>query len=379
MMGRLALVLALLMLFVATLPVGGANAAPATADEWTGNSSYRVDYVGRDGPNNTDHYRATLDWGASFFAIGAETMPLLPAEQSANMVMDGYRATFPGRPLEDIQPGDSFDFYVPVGTVVATEWRIRGAITEYRSLRGDSLVTYTNPIYPIKHRLTRSEDTGKTEVLVNLEVEPEPMELAQALYGRDDPGFNPDYLQLRRAKEILDKSTQVVTINTTRAHIDDFLEIRGSGKAAGQTEEGLQVYWFESDGTAMPIFRVDDGIGDETDPNLFPSPSRVYYYKDGVVRTYQRTRDTTFLSGRQPNTEEWVKVYAEWGRMESPPTRWEVGQPEQDAQTDELKQLGITVLRFQPKEPPKGNFLTQLLDALLGLMKRESDQESPPE
>ena len=364
-------VLALLEL-LAFAPLGTVgHAAPPSPDEWVSNRSYRIDLLGRDGPNGTDHYRVTLDWGATFFAIAVETMPLVPAEKAVSILMDGYRSTFPGRPVEDIQPGDAFDFYVPPGTLVCARWRQRGNAMEYQSLRGDDLVVYTNPLHPIKYRLARAEDPSRLEVMVNHEVELEPDELAESLFGRDDPEFKPDYLQIQRAKDIIANGTTTVLVNAARAHIDDFLEIKGSGKAGGETENGLQIYWFSSDDTAQPIFRVDDGIRDQTDPNAFPSPSRVYYYKDGVVRTYQRVEDVALLSGRQPNSEDWAKVYAEWGQLDPPPTRWELGQPEQDAQAEEMNKLGIAVLRFQPKQPPRGNFLTQLLDTLLSMMKRK--------
>ncbi len=358
-----------LLAFAPLAPVG--RAAPASGEEWISNRSYRIDLLGRDGPNGTDHYRVTLDWGATFFGIAVETMPLVPPEKAVSLLMDGYRGTFPGRPVEDIQPGDVFDFYVPPGTLVCTRWRQRGNAMEYQSLRGDNLVVYIDPLHPIKYRLARVEDPTRQEVMVNHEVDLEPDELAKSIFGRDDPEFKPDYLQIQRAKDIIANRTTTVLINTARTHIDDFLEIKGSGKAGGETEDGLQIYWFSSGETAQSIFRVDDGIRDQTDPKAFPSPSRVYYYKDGVVRTYQRVDDVALLSGRQPNSEAWAKVYAEWGQLAPPPTRWELGQPEQDVQAEELNKLGIAVLRFQPKQPPRGNFLTQLLETLLSMMKRK--------
>lgn len=369
-----AALLALLAMLATVIPPSNAKAAPTVDEEWRRNSSYRIDFLGRDGPNGADHYRVTLDWGATFFGIAVDAMPLLPAEQAVNILMDGYRSTFPGRPLEEVHPGDVFDFFVPPGTLVSAQWRPRGNnAAEYRSLRGDHLILYTNPLHSIKYRLTRAEDGSRAEVMVNHEVELKPNELAVTLFGRNDPNFKPDYLQIQRAKDIIEKKTAMVTVNTARTHIDDFLEIKDSGTLGGNTEQGLQIYRFESERMAQPIFRVDDGIGDEIDPAKFPSPSRVYYYKDGVIRTYQRAQDTTLLSGRQPNNEAWAKVYREWGRLDPPPNRWEIGQPEQDSQAEELRRLGIAVLRFQPKQPPKGNFLTHMLDFLLSLMKRDQN------
>ncbi|MGI5835759.1 MAG: hypothetical protein ACOX87_04610 [Chloroflexota bacterium] len=364
--------LALLTILGMVVTPSPAVAAPPQDDGWIRNSSYRIDFLGRDGPNSTDHYRVTLDWGATFFAIAVEAMPLLPAEQAVNILIDGYRSTFPERSTEEVHPGDAFHFYVAPGTLVCSEWRpIGGGAAEYRSLLGDHLILYTDPFHPLKYRLKRGGDTNSEEVMVNHEAEPEPEELAKTIFGLNDPSFKPDYLQIQRARDILANRIAVATIDTSREHIDDFLEIRDSGERGDKTEQGLQIYWFKPESTAQPVFRVDDGIGDEIDPNTFPSPSRVYYYKDGVIRTYQRVQDIAFLSGRQPQNEAWSKVYEEWGGLNPHPTRWEIGQPEQDAQAEELRRLGIAVLRFQPVNPPKGNFLTQFLDLLLSLMKRE--------
>lgn len=348
-----------------------ASAAPPPAEGWTTDPTYTLVLLGRDAENGTDRYLATLDWGGSFFAIGAQSMPLTPTEQAVNLVMDGFRNAFPGRPLEDIQPGDSWDFYVPAGTFVTAEWRQTPTYVEYRSLRGDSLLVYTNPRAPLIHRLIRAEVPGKAEAKINLQANLTPQALAEALYGGEDPNFSPDFLQLTRAKGLIESKAETVTVDLSRTHLDDLRELRANAEAGGKTEDGMDVYWFRSGEQAQPLFRVDDSIGDRTDPTGLPSLTRVYYYKNGTVRTYQRASEAVFLSGRQPRNDAWSKVYSEWGRLEPSPTRWEIGQPEQDDLANELNKLGIVVLRFEPKDPPRGNFFTHLLDMLMAMMKRK--------
>ena len=65
------------------------------------------------------------------------------------------------------------------------------------------------------------------------------------------------------------------------------------------------------------------------------------------------------------------QVFAEYGKVNLAPTQWEIGQPEDSASAQEFRQLGIVVLRYEPKDPPKANFFTQFLDWLMALMKRK--------
>ncbi len=162
-----------------------------------------------------------------------------------------------------------------------------------------------------------------------------------------------------------------MTVDLTQRHLDDFLALKAAGQAKGTSGQGLDMYLFNSGGSAQPLFRVDDGIGDQTDPTAFTTPMRIYYYKDGVVRVYVKSEDVAFLSGRAPQNDQWAQVYSDYGRLNPAPTKWELGQPEQDAAAQEMSKLGITVLRFVPKDQPPGNFFTQILDFVFALMKRK--------
>jgi hypothetical protein len=369
---------AISMVLLAAMLLGSlppmAHAAPATTDPgWATDSSYSISFLGRDGNGGSDRYRVTLSWGASFFAVGAESMPLVPAEHAVNLVMDGYRTAFPGRPLEDIQPGDSFDFTVPTGTLVCTQWQQKGSTIEYKSLRGDRLTMHSDPQSPLLYLLLRAEAPNSAEAKVNQNSDLKPAPLAQALYGNGDPGFKPDFLQLTRAQTIITRGTETVTVDLSQNHLDDLQSLRAGAQSGGKTEDGMDVYLFRSDQQAQPLFRIEDAIGDRTDPTGLPATIRVYYYKDGEVRTYQMASDTVFLSDRQPKNDVWSKVFADYGKLDPSPTRWDIGQPENDAQAQELNKVGIVVLRYQPKEAPPGNFFTHILDQVFAMMKRKSN------
>lgn len=369
-LSTVAISIALWALLAAPAPI--AAFATAVDDGWKSNPSYSISFLGRDGPNTTDHYLVSVGWGASFFGIAVESMPLVPVQDAVTVLMDGFQTTYPDRPPEDLKPGDVFDLYVASGTLICTEWRQRGSAREFRSLRGDRLAIYTDPRSPISYRLARAENPDLAEIMVNHETELEPYELARALYGRDDPSFKPDFLQVLHANEVIENKTTLVDVDLARRHLDDFREIRESGEPGGKTEDGLDIYWFRSGQVAQPLFRVDDGIGDSTDPSAFPPLMRVYYYKDGVVRVYQRAGNTMFLRDRQPKNERWERVFSEYGGSQQAPERWDLGQPEQDQFAKRLNELGITVLRYRPKPARSSNFLTQLLDTLMALMNRES-------
>ena len=364
----LTVAVALLSVVLVSTPV---LADPVPPDGWTSDPTFSITLLGRDGPDNSDHYLVTLGWGGTFFAVASESMPLVPTEQTVSIVMDGYKRTFPGRPPEDIQPGDSFDFFVPAGTLVTTQWRNRGSTIEYRSLRGDTLITYTDPKSPLLYRLMPAGNPNKAEIKINQMADFKPEALAQAIYGAGDPNFKPDFLQLTRAKDLIKSSADTATVDLTRQHLDDLQELRESAKSGGKTDSGMDIYWLPAGPEAQPLFRIDDAVGDQTDLSGMPPLIRVYYYKDGTVRTYQRASDTVMLSSRQPPNSVWAKVYQDYGKVDPAPTQWDIGQPEQSDQAQELSKLGVVVLRFEPKPQPQGNFFTQILDMVMGLMKRK--------
>lgn len=359
---------AVLLLAVALACPASTALAQAPPRGWTSDRTFQIRFVGRDSSLGPDRYRVEFGYGGTFFGIAVTSMPLLPAEKSLALVLEGYRSAFPGRPQEHVQPDDSFDVLVPLGTFVTNQWRKTAQTIEYLSLRGDSLLIYTSPRGLIQYRLVRVEDPTHAEVVLNHDTDLRPYELAKAIYGKDDPNFKPDVLQVARARTAIMENQPSVTIDATRGHIDDFPEIRGIAERGGTSESGLSIYRFRAGQIAQPLFRVDDAIGETTDPAALPSLMRVYYYKNGTVRTYQRASETVMLSGRQPRGDEWASVFKQYGKLDPPPDRWEIGQPEQTDEAMELRQLGVAVLRYEPKEAFKGNFLTQFFDFLIALM-----------
>ena len=364
--------LAMLAALLAVLAILAAPTPLAAQEGWASETTHNVELLGRDGPEGREHYRITIRPGASFFAIADGSVPLEPIPQTLEQLRQAFNAAFPDRP-DAMRPGDQFDLYLPAGTLVGKEWREAGnRVREFRSLKGDIVTLYYDYRSPLSHSVVRADNPGWAEVSINHEAEFTAQSLAQAIYGQGRPDFKPDYLQVLQAQEAIQKRMETVEVDLSREYMDEFREIRDSAEAAGKSPEGLSVYLIQSSEVAQPFFRVDDGIGEITDPREFPPLIRVYYYKNGVVRSYQRAEDSIWLSGRQPKIESWARAFADYGRMEKPPTRWGVGQPEESAQAQQMTQLGISVLRYDREEPPRGNFLTQLLDMLMGLMKGKS-------
>jgi hypothetical protein len=345
------------------------HAQGTAGQEWQVNPSYGVTYLGRDAAAGTDRYQATISWGATFFAIAVETMPLMPAEEAMDVLLDAFAEAYPSRRQGDIRPGDSFEFQVPVDTLVGVQWRALPGAQEFRSFHGDRLIMYTSYDSPLEYRLLRADSPGLAEMKIRRFPTPDTLDLARAMYGMDDPAFRPDFLQLVRALRINQNGTELVTVDIRRQHLDDLRQLTGNQEPAGTSDSDLDVYWIASDSVAQPVFRVDDGIRDSINFAAVPSVMRVYYYKNGVIRAYQKVEDIAFVSDRQPKNGEWADVFAEYGRANPTPQRWGLGQPEQDSGASELRELGIQVLRFTPLEEPRGNFLMNLLDTLMEFMK----------
>lgn len=364
----------LLVLITPFVPAAPVLAAPATTG-WTSPTAYTISYLGRDGAGGADHYQVQVGPGATLFAIGADSMPLLPTMQAYGLVTDAYQKAFPGHAPQDIQPGQVFSFSAPAGTFVSTRWRAQGTVTEYRSLLGDTLWLHSAANDPIAFRVIRASNPNQEEVAPNLAANATPYQLAQRIYGGTDPSFKPDFIQVWQAGQLIQGNELTVKINLTKKHLDSFQDIKGSAQLGGKTSSGAQIYWFRSGALASELFRVDDSIGNSTSLQGLPDVLRVYYYRDGTVEVYRKTGVTGFLSSQQPSDTEWAKAFTDFGGLQSPPTQWNLGQPDATGATaQELSQMGITVLRYEPVQQFQGNAFTQLLNALFALMQRGKSQ-----
>jgi hypothetical protein len=366
----IATLLALLTVSVLGPATPAAKAQRAVEPGWEVNDAYVLTQLGRYAATGTDRYEVTISWGATFFAIAVETMPLVPAEEAMDILLEAFGEAFPSRRQGDIRPGDRFEFQVPVDTLVGVQWRAIQGAREFRSFRGDRLIMYTAYDSPLEYRLIRTDNPGYAEMKVRRFPVPDTLDLATAMYGMDDPNFKPDFLQLVRALRINQNGTEMVTVDIRRPHLDDLRQLTGNQRPAGTSQSGLDIYWIESDEMAQPVFRADDGIRDSINFASVPTVMRVYYYKNGVVRTYQKLEDVVFVSDRQPRNAEWADAFAKYGRAHPTPQRWGIGQPEQDSVATELRELGIQVLRFTPMEERQTNFLMNLLDAIMEFMKK---------
>jgi hypothetical protein len=116
--------------------------------------------------------------------------------------------------------------------------------------------------------------------------------------------------------------TAKITVDVNRRYLDDFRNARDRATRTEDTPEGLKAYFFGRDDQDVPFVRVDDAIGDETDPGNFPRLFRVAYYRDGTVRKYLITEagDSTGALGR-PDSETWRRTLTSW-------QEWLPGQPE---------------------------------------------------
>jgi hypothetical protein len=70
-----------------------------------------------------------------------------------------------------------------------------------------------------------------------------------------------------------------------------------------------RVYTFGPDDVSEPFVRVEDAIGDETDPAAFRKRLRVAFYRDGTVRAYVVTEPGDSLAQlAQPDTSRWRTI-----------------------------------------------------------------------
>lgn len=323
---------------------GWLAAAPVLAQE-----AYEITPLGTDAERRVDRYQVTLGPGASLWDLGFNRLPMVAIEDGDQKVVDlieqSFRAAYPDRGPELVRPGDSFVLEVPAGTFVSKTITRDPAHPErvmFESYAGDQLTTFPkDPV--VQYRLTRKSEPDQIEVLVQ-GGQADAVEEAKKIYDVPDP----DFLQVRTVRGALMERSSKLTVDPNRRYLDEFRAIRGRASRQEDTPEGLRAYFF--DDLDIPFVRVDDNVGDQTDPANFTRIFRVAFYRDGTIRKYiiTETGDSTGALGR-PNSEVWRQTLPTW-------EEWLPGQAEAlppfapaIASSGALQPGRILVMMFRPR------------------------------
>jgi hypothetical protein len=217
-----------------------------------------------------------------------------------------------------MRPGDTFTLEVPVGTFVTKEITRQPDGFEYISFHGDRLYYYPNEP-AVVYRLIRKDQESRAELLLT-GVAADPVAVAKRIYGIEAP----DFIQVRAIRSAINDRQARVTVDLARPYLDEFRNFRDRAIRIEPGETGLKAYIFPND-PEIPFVRVDDAIGDETDPAKFSRFFRSMYYRDGTIKRYYITEsgDTASTLGK-PLSAEWTKVlpaFQEWqpGQVEALP------------------------------------------------------------
>jgi hypothetical protein len=336
---------ALLALWVVLL-AGGRAAARTWAEE-----TYDISPLGTDPARQVDRYQITLGPGASLWELGFNRLPLVAIEQGDSKVVEtveqAFRAQYPDRGPELVRPGDNFILEVPTGTFVSKVVDHQPDRVVFTSISGDELTTFPkDPI--VQYRLRHADTPDKVEVAVQ-GGQADPADEAKKIYDIDQP----DFLQVRTVRGALQERTSKITVDVNRHYLDDFRAVRDKATRVEDQPSGLKSYFFDQDDQDIPFVRVDDAVGDQTDPANFPRTFRIAYYRDGTVRKYIITEpgDSTGALG-QPDSEIWRRTLSNY-------QEWLAGQPEAlppfapaISNSGSLQPGRILVLAFRPRTTP---------------------------
>jgi hypothetical protein len=287
-------------------------AVPLTA--WA-EESYEINSLGTDAARRVDRYQVTLGPGASLWELGFNRLPLLAIEQGDQKVVElieqSFRNEYPDRGPQLVKPGDSFVLEVPTGTFVSkTINRDQPDRVQFESYAGDQLTTFPKD-QVVQYRLKRASAPDQVEVLVQ-GGQSDPVETAKRIYDVPDP----DFLQVRTVRGALQERSSKLTVDPNRRYLDEFRAMRSRAVRTEDTTQGLKAYYFDPKDQDVPYIRVDDNVGDQTDPATFTRIFRIAYYRDGTIRKYIITEagDSTGALGK-PENEMWrqtITTYQEW-------------------------------------------------------------------
>ena len=334
--------LVLAALVTVVLPVPAIAAAQST---------YEIGPLGTDAGRRVDRYQITLGPGASLWELGFNRLPLVAIEQGDQKVVElieqSFRNEFPDRGPQLVRPGDSFVLEVPSGTFVSKAVNRQGDKVTFDSFAGDRLTTFPkDPV--VQYRLQRAGDFDHVEVSLQ-GGQADPVEEAKKIY--DVP--NPDFIQVRTVRGALAERTAKISVDANKKYLDEFRLYRDRAVRVEDTPQGLKAHYFSRDDADIPYVRVDDNVGDLTDPATFTRIFRIAYFRDGTVRKYVITEagDSTGALAR-PEIEIWRSTLPTW-------QEWLPGQAEAlppfapaIASSGALQPGRILVLAFRPRIAP---------------------------
>jgi hypothetical protein len=277
-------------------------AAPVGADPLAGLAAQPGDPS-----DHADHYQLTISEGDSLWDRARSALPLTDLDSgdgaAYQVVLDGYHQAYPDRSPDALQPGDSFTFSVPAGSFVTQDVGKDGNNTIYTSYAGDQLTVYGQPA-GLLYRLVTHDHPDQADIRLS-GTDTSAADLARDIYQVDPP----DFIQVRTVRGALDDPSQRVHVDQSGRYLDDFRNYRDQAVAGEPTDDGLQSWTFADDNTSEPFVRVEDAIGDETDPSAFPTQLRVAFYRDGTVRTYAISQPGDSLEDlEQPDTSRWHAI-----------------------------------------------------------------------
>lgn len=313
--------------------------------------TYEINPLGTDPARNVDRYQITLGPGASLWEVGFNRLPLIAIEQGDSKVVEiveqSFRAQYPDRGPELVKPGDSFPMEVPAGTFVSKTIDKQPDRVIFESYAGDQLTTF--PKDPtVLYRLRHADSPDRVEVSIQ-GGQADAVEEAKKIYDVPEP----DFVQVRQVRGALQERAAKLTVDVNRKYLDDFRAVRDRADRVEDSPGGPRAYFFKPEDTDIPFVRVDDAVGDQTDPANFPRMFRIAYYRDGTVRKYIITEPGDSIGALgQPDNEMWRRTLTNY-------QEWLPGQAEALApfapaisNAGSLQPGRILVLAFRPRTTP---------------------------
>ncbi len=304
-------------LMVAAGVVGAFTSRTPVADA---QATYEVSPLGTDAERKVDRYRVTIASGASFYEVAVNHLPLLALEEgdakAIEVIEQAWSGQYPDRAAGTLRPGDSFVFEVPTGQFVSRTYSRQDDRLTYTSFSGDELTTFPrDPV--VQYRLRRADDPNRAEVLIH-GGQAGAVDEARRAFDVEDP----DFLQVRTIRAVVQERVTKLSVDLTRKYLDDFRVYRDRAVRVEDLPDRLKAYTFNQDDEEIPFVRIEDGVGNETDPGNFPRLFRVAYYRDGTVRRYLVTESGDSLAAlTRPDSAAWSRVLPAW-------KEWQPGQAE---------------------------------------------------